>query len=143
MYSSVAELTAQLGDDEVSALALLPDGTLDTARLTEALERASDEADSYLCGRYFVPLAPVPRVLTGCINCMARYHLCGGSFGQDAEEVTRRYDAAIAWLKNVARGLASIPGQPSPTTNTDAGVLFDAGIRVWAENSATLGTKEA
>lgn len=136
MYSSPTDLIAQFGMDEALDLAGNADGSLNESRLTEALERASDEADSYLSSRYAVPLSPVPRVLIGYVNSMARYHLCGNSYAQDAEPVTSRYEAAIAWLKNVAKGVADIPHQqppvpPSPEGGAGGGVTFNAGRRVW------------
>ncbi|MEG2173619.1 MAG: DUF1320 domain-containing protein [Desulfovibrionaceae bacterium] len=133
MYSTQAGLINQFGLDEVQDLAGNPDGTINEARVNDALARASDEADSYLACRYAVPLNPVPRVLVGYINSMARYHLCGNSYAQDAESVTRRYDAAIAWLKNVAKGLADIPSQqpPTPPVGGGSGPTFYAGERVW------------
>lgn len=133
MYSSPADLITQVGMDETLDLAGNDDGSLNESRLTGALERASDEADSYLSSRYAVPLNPVPRVLIGYINSMARYHLCGNSYAQDAEPVTRRYEAAIAWLKNVAKGVADIPHQqpPLPPNAQGGGVTFNAGTRIW------------
>lgn len=130
MYSNLPELIEQIGLDEALDLAGNPDGSLNESRLTEALMRASDEADSYLASRYAVPLNPVPRVLAGYINSMARYHLCGNSYAQDAESVSRRYEAAIAWLKNVAKGVADIPGQQVPSV-AEGNITFYAGERVW------------
>lgn len=133
MYSSPTVFIDQFGMDEAADLAGTADGTINEARISDALLRASDEADSYLACRYAVPLSPVPRVLVAYINCMARYHLCGNSYAQDAEPITRRYEAALAWLKNIAKGVADIPNQQPPTSpeTGGSGIHFYAGKRVW------------
>lgn len=83
----------------------------DAARVNDALERASREADSYLAVRLPVPLdtaGGIPQPLGAAVCDMARYHLCAGFGMQDSEAVERRYREALAWLREVARGAAAI-----------------------------------
>lgn len=89
----------------------------DAARVTDALERASREADSYLAARLPVPLditGGIPQPLGAVVCDMARYHLCAGFGMQGGEAVERRYQEALAWLRDVARGTAHIVSPAPP-----------------------------
>ena len=79
----------------------------DVERVATALDQASREADSYLAVRLAVPLdttAGVPQPLRAFVCDMARYHLTAGFGMQVPEDVEARYKAALAWLKDVAKG---------------------------------------
>ena len=61
--------TQQLLQDEIGGLGKLTEaldddgsGTLDPALVARILQRASDAVDSFLSGRYIVPLSPVPKL---------------------------------------------------------------------------------
>ena len=85
--------------DEVAAV-----GTV-MGSLTTAIEDAQSEIDSYLASRYSVPLATPPSVIKRLAGDIARYCLHGDNA---TETVQKRYDAAIAFLKNVAAGKATL-----------------------------------
>lgn len=62
---------------------------------------------------------------------MARYHLTAGFGMQVPEDVEARYKAALAWLKDVAKGAAEIvvptpPEAPEPQP-PETGVKFVPG----------------
>lgn len=74
---------------------------LATGCVARALSDADAEIDSYVSGRYAVPLSPVPDNLPRLAGAMAFYYLLGSS----AEEIPRKgYEDARAWLKEVAAG---------------------------------------
>lgn len=106
----------------------------DVERVAAALDQASREADSYLAVRLPVPLdttAGVPQPLRAFVCDMARYHLTAGFGMQVAEDVAARYRAALAWLRDVAKGAAEIvvptpPGAPEPQP-PETGVEFALG----------------
>ncbi len=110
------------GDQESGEASGGPLPPYDAARVTDALERASREADSYLAARLPVPLditGGIPQPLGAVVCDMARYHLCAGFGMQGGEAVERRYQEALAWLRDVARGTAHIvvpapPEAPRP-----------------------------
>lgn len=88
------------------------DGAIDGTAVTRALDAASDEMDSYLCGRYAVPVTATPVVKKVCID-MAMYLLAGRAAAL-TEEMRLRYTDAVAWLKLVAKGDVSIVGATPP-----------------------------
>lgn len=106
----------------------------DVERVATALDQASREADSYLAVRLAVPLdttAGVPQPLRAFVCDMARYHLTAGFGMQVPEDVEDRYKAALAWLKDVAKGAAEIvvptpPDAPEPQP-PETGVEFAPG----------------
>ncbi|ABE45643.1 gp436 family protein [Polaromonas sp. JS666] len=89
----------QLTDRTGSAIAV------DDAVLAQALLDADAEIDGYLMGRYALPLASVPRILIGACCDVARYRLYDD---RATEQVTKRYDDAIKFLKLVADGKVSL-----------------------------------
>ena len=110
------------------------DALYDVERVATALDQASREADSYLAVRLAVPLdtpAGVPQPLRAFVCDMARYHLTAGFGMQVPEDVEARYKAALAWLKDVAKGAAEIvvptpPDAPEPQP-PETGVEFAPG----------------
>ena len=73
--------------------------------LDQALQDAADEMDSYLASRYQMPLSGTPTVLVR-LNCdMARYLLWSDHM---SETIATRYDAAVALLKAIAAGKATL-----------------------------------
>jgi phage gp36-like protein len=80
-------------------------GVIDDAVLNEAIGDAAGEIDSYLTGRYDLPLASVPPALVLKACDMARYYLYDEAV---TDIVQKRYDNAIAWLKLVANGTISL-----------------------------------
>lgn len=102
MYATVDDMIARFRTEELIQLSDEAElGSIDAARITTALVRAGNEIDSYLVGTYQLPLSPAPAALTDYTCDLARYHLY-----KDAapDAVKTRYDAAIAWLKMVAKG---------------------------------------
>lgn len=151
-YATPAQLLERIGARELSQIAtpddyavVSPDlmrATIDAAdrsawtaeettaadialvRIVAALESAEAEIDTYLRGRYALPLAVVPRVLTDAAQDIARYNLY-----EDAvpEAVTTRYDNAVGRLRGIGAGTLSLEGiaPESPTGATAQG--FTAG----------------
>ena len=73
--------------------------------VTRALDDARAEIDSYLTGRFTLPLASVPRLLSRTAADMARYGL---HENQVTETVRQRYKDATSFLKDVAAGRADL-----------------------------------
>jgi phage gp36-like protein len=109
MYATADQFIATFGEREAAEVS-----NLDAARNTEpnydaieaALETASAEIDSYLArAGYELPLASVPAILMKRACDIARYHL---EHRNTRDEVVARYKDAIMWLRDVARGIASV-----------------------------------
>ena len=101
--------------------------------ISDALERASSEVDSYLADRYATPLSgsdPIPPVVVSVTGDIARYRLTGGDI-RDTDPIRERYTKALNWLRDVADGKAGIPGLPPAGTETPGAVLLEPGTRPW------------
>ncbi len=130
MYATVADLLDAYGEAEVLALTdRAGEGLVVESVATAALARASDEADSYLAGRYAVPVTPVPPVLAAMVCDIARYRLTGGQ-AQETDPITERYRLAVKWLERVASGDADLPGVGLPASG-GSNVRFATGRRVF------------
>ena len=93
----LVELTAESGED--------PDHTV----TAEAINQAGGEIDAYLGVRYALPLAVNPPQLKSLAVDLAIYHLY--SRRSVAPQVRRqKYEAAVAFLKQVAAGQALVEG---------------------------------
>ena len=127
-YATLDQLVSLFGADEIRTLSdRQGTGELDEAVISDALERASSEVDSYLADRYATPLSdsdPIPPVVVSVAGDIARYRLTGG-------DIRDRYTKALNWLRDVADGKAGIPGLPPAGTETPGAVLLEPGTRPW------------
>lgn len=107
-YATHQNLIDRFGEAELIQLtdrADPPAGAIDTAVLDEALADAAAEIDAYLSGRYALPLAVVPPHLERMACDIARYYLYGDRV---TEVVTRRFDDALRYLREVGAGRLSL-----------------------------------
>jgi len=81
--------------------------------LVRALEDASAEIDSYLEGRFRLPLADPPAVLERLAIEVAMYRLQALRPLHDLKDARQRYDDAIAMLVRVAKGEISLGLSPA------------------------------
>lgn len=133
-YATLDQLVSLFGADEIRTLSdRQGTGELDEAVISDALERASSEVDSYLADRYATPLSgsdPIPPVVVSVTGDIARYRLTGGDI-RDTDPIRERYTKALNWLRDVADGKAGIPGLPPAGTETPGAVLLEPGTRPW------------
>ena len=133
-YATLDQLVSLFGADEIRTLSYRQGtGELDEAVISDALERASSEVDSYLADRYATPLSdsdPIPPVVVSVAGDIARYRLTGGDI-RDTDPIRERYTKALNWLRDVADGKAGIPGLPPAGTETPGAVLLEPGTRPW------------
>ena len=100
-YASVSDMVTRFGEAELLRLSMTSAGELDEGALTVALTDASALIDGYLAGRYPLPLAHVPSALVPICADIARHRLYGE---QAPEQIAKRFDAALAFLKSVGKG---------------------------------------
>ena len=102
----------QLTDDEQL-------GTVNQARVDEAITQADAEIDSYCGGRYTVPFAATPDIVKKISVDIAIYNL----YSRKVEEVpiTRetRYKNAIRQLEGIAAGKISMGEDPEPAPHSE------------------------
>jgi phage gp36-like protein len=102
--TELAALTAESGE--------VPDGQV----VAEAIARADAEIDA-ACGlRYTVPFSPAPELVKSLAADLAVYHLYSRR-GVAPEVWRQKYQDALAFLKQVAAGQATLAGsggEPPP-----------------------------
>lgn len=135
-YAVQADMVTALGEDELIQLtdrADPPVGAIDAAVLTRALEAADGEIDSYLAARYTLPLASVPTILRDCAIDIARYRLHDRGM---PDLVKDTYKDRLAWLRDVAKGVASLGIDTDSLTPASAGLPeMTSGGRVFARET--------
>lgn len=105
-YATQQNLVTRFGSDELIQLTDLNNlGSIDPAVVSVALADADAEINSYLAGRYNLPLTQVSAELVRLACDIARYRL----FDVRATEAVKvRYDDAIKKLRDIGKGLASL-----------------------------------
>ena len=129
-YATQQDMIDRFGEDEVRQLSdRAGTGSIDSSVVGQALSDASEEMDSYIGGRYQLPLNHVPPVLVRVCVDIARYQLYDV---QAPDQVETRYKANLAWLTQVAKGVVrlglddtNVAPTPSDTAEIDsAGHVF-------------------
>ncbi|UYZ69969.1 DUF1320 domain-containing protein [Moraxella bovis] len=102
MYATKDDMITRFGIRQINELeSMHHDGELSTDK---ALIDATHQINSYLSVRYITPVVG-SEFLTVIACNIARYRL----YMNDSDgEVQKRYDEAIAWLKDVANGKANV-----------------------------------
>lgn len=110
MYATEADLVARFSEEEISNLKLM---VSNPQFVDDAIQDATEEINGHIGGRYPLPLPNVPSNLKRMACDIARYRLY---FQQPTEEIRKRYEDAIAFLKRVADNKAHLQIQ-LPETN--------------------------
>ena len=113
MYATRQDLIDRYGEAEIAQReSALPPGATD-----RALADADAEIDSYLAGRYVVPLAAPPGNVVRVACTIARARLLGDAVSEQARKDS---EDARAWLRDVQAGRALVAGaspQTAPATS--------------------------
>ncbi len=138
-YATDADLVALHGADAIDRLA---DRNGNGARDAETVQRALDDAaaliDGYIGVRIQLPLAPVPAVVKNLSIDIAIYRLATDA-GLLAEDMRKRYEDAISFLRDVARGVAIIPtpkppDAPATPSSSPQAVILEGGPRLFGRS---------
>lgn len=109
-YATQQNMVDRFGSDELIQLTDRGNlGVIDATVLGQALADANTEIDSYLASVCTLPLVTVPPRLIKIASDIARYELYGA---RCTEQVRQRYMDAIAFLKLVVSGAASLGLDP-------------------------------
>ncbi|MFV2949674.1 gp436 family protein [Pseudomonas japonica] len=102
-YVTLDDLVKRFGRNEILDIAGDETGDeIDVETVNRACEDAAGEIDSSLAaGGYKLPLTTVPPVVTAYACDIARYRMHDD---RATEQVTKRYDDAIRFLRQVASG---------------------------------------
>lgn len=105
MYAQVTDMQMRFGQEELEQLAPSDSGAVDQDKVDSALSDASAEMNTYLGSVYSLPLTdPNPYLKTICCD-ITRFRLWDDAV---SEEVRKRYEDAVAWLKKVVKGDVSL-----------------------------------
>ncbi|MCY1376863.1 hypothetical protein D9M69_643870 [compost metagenome] len=125
VYATLVDLTEQFGSNAVLLVAdRNEDGEIDAEVVASALTNASAEIDTYVGVKHRLPLPLVPQVLV--LRCceIALYRLSADA-GSLTEEKRKRYDDAVAHLRRIASGDASL-GLPTPPEESSGYAFFES-----------------
>ena len=119
----------QLTDDENA-------GTVNQARVDEAIFQADAEIDSYCGARYTVPFVTVPGIVRKMSVDIAIYNLYSRKVEEIPETRAERYKNAIRQLEAIATGKITI-GEPEAEVPETGGVGITSADRIFTRE--TLG----
>lgn len=130
LYATPEGLVKRYGEQSIKTLAV----SADSPKVAEALEDASQTIDSYLAGRYTLPLKSVPAVLERHCCYIARYFL---EKNRATEQARRDYDDSIRYLEKVANGTISLGiSEDGETVEGDNVTIIESQGSVWARDRA-------
>lgn len=119
MYSSLAMLIGLIGreillqlcdDDGVGDFVVTPTPNTAYTNLLQAINQADHTIDSYLSGRYALPLETTPASIADASANLALCNLYGRRHETDMPAgIEARRKSAMKWLADVQDGRANIP----------------------------------
>lgn len=123
-YATLQTLVDQVGIGEVT-LSSDRDGNqaIDVGVVERALEDASSEIDSYIGAVYKLPLNPIPGIVITYCGIIALYRMSLETASY-TEEKRKRYEDAIRWLRDVAKGVASLDGEVEAQPKSSGGIRY-------------------
>lgn len=121
-YCELQNLIDRFGEQELIELTDENEvGEIETTQIARAIADVDGLIDSYLSGRYTLPLTEVPLVLTRYACDIVRYDL----YDHPTDQISKRFDEAMAFLRDASNGKVSLG------INTD-------GSEPKTDNSATM-----
>jgi phage gp36-like protein len=128
-YCTQDDLLLMITVEELSELTTEMGEAPDLMVVEEAIAKADGEIDAYLGIRYSLPLAGLPDQVRSLSVDMALYHLYSR---RSVAPLVRRqkYEAAVAFLKQVAAGQAVVGGAGDPAGDAGQVEEFSGAPRV-------------
>ncbi|HHE3594945.1 TPA: gp436 family protein [Pasteurella multocida] len=134
MYATQESLIKRYTADVLLAVAMTAQKTLDEVKIKEALEDASQTIDSYLAGRYSLPLKQIPAVLERHCCYIARYFL---EKNRATNQARQDYEDSIRYLEKVAAGTISLGiSEQGETVESDNTAMIESAGSVWARDKS-------
>lgn len=134
-YTSQAALIDRFGEDElIDASDRSQEGEIDPEVIDRAIADAGAQIDAHLRGRYALPVVDSSGAINRIAADLARYYLWGISA---PEHVSERYKAAIATLRDLARGVITIDapadqgrtGTRAPAVQASLAIVTDDALK--------------
>lgn len=135
-YATQAQLTKRYGEAMLTAATdrgPVPAGVPDAAVIADALAEANAVIDGYLAGRYALPLAQVPPLLSDLAKALTIWKLHPYDA---APKLKDEYDAAMRMLRDIADGRVklSLAGVETPGTGGTGAQMTDRERPFTADN---------
>ena len=112
-YCTQTDLLEQISEDKLKQLTDDADtGSIDTSVVERAIENADSLIDSYCGVKFAVPFSTVPAIIRAISTDIAIYNLYSRGIGAP-ETIKERYDEMVDFLKDVAKGRATL-GENDP-----------------------------
>ena len=128
-YCTLQDLVDRFGETEILQLTdRAHRDRIDEEVLDRAIEDAGGEIDGYITAAGYLPasLDPVPRILVAYACDITRYRLYDNAA---TDQVTRRYDDAIKFLRALAKGDVRLDArEPEPGVGA---ATFEGGRQVF------------
>ena len=136
-YATQQDMIDSFGNSEIVELTNLENPAavaINSVPLDQALGDASSLINGYLASNYVLPLPdPYPTILTGICCDIVRYKL---DKNRQREDVRQRYEDAISFLKDVAKGLVSLGVATADQPAVDVGgVAYKSPGRVFTTDN--------
>ena len=147
MYCAVEEVLGMIKDDMKNVIIgdeYIEDEQEKEAKMhmlcEDAIEDACAEIDGYLAKRYRIPFTKTPQVICKFAKDIAVYNLVsrtGIDEGDREKTFLNRYNAAVKFLMEVAKGTISIGAEEEKTGNGGAanGFRMQSSDRIFSRNS--------
>ncbi|WP_051327183.1 gp436 family protein [Desulfatibacillum aliphaticivorans] len=120
-YSTQTDIEKQLDQDILIQLTDDDDsGAVDAVVLAGAIADADSEIDSYCGTRYDIPLSPAPGMIRKISVDIAIYNLYGRRSMGPPENVEKRYNNAVRFLRDVSSGKVTL-GASAPEPQSSSG----------------------
>lgn len=137
-YSTQADLEQHASADALLQLtdrAQPPAGAIDAAIVAAALDDATGIVEGYLRARYALPLDPIPAEIVRYTTHIA-FYLLHGNAQVYPEAVKADYEAALARLKDIAKGLALLSSAaPAAPASLSQSAEYDGAERLFTRDS--------
>lgn len=113
-YAVKQDMIDRLGSEELAQITDRENAeVIDDQVLGVALADADATINSYIEGRYTIPLSTVPHVLVAAAVKLARYQLHDDGA---SEQITKDRDDTLAWLKDISSGTARLGDDDAATS---------------------------
>lgn len=123
-YTSLDQLKSRYGEGFLISLTdrgEVATGAIDTDAVDQAIVDADAMIDGYLKGRYVLPLADVPALVSSLSRAISLYNL---HIYDAPEKITADYEKALRQLKEIAQGVITLDvAGVEPDTSDTQGVL--------------------
>ena len=116
MYASVSDMVARFGETQILRLSNPEDREAEEIgdlRVERHLADATEVINSYIRGRYAVPIASPPADIVRATCIIALHDLAQGERVSPSDEMEKNYKAVITWLEQIARELINIDAPPA------------------------------